>query len=304
MAVRSYPNLPGYTILKHLGTGAHASINLAGRESDGEKFAIKRIVRRGPEDDKFIAQAETEYEIASKLDHPHLRAYYDITRVRKWFRTRELYLVMEYAAGDTLERHPPDRLGNIPAVFVAVAEGLHAMHLYGYVHADVKPNNIILHARGSLKIIDFGQSCRLGHTKQRVQGTPDYMAPEQVKRQPLDQRTDVFGLGASMYWVLTRRPFSTAMPTQVDKNKLIDLKSSRKNAAPHELNPKIPPALSNLIMRCCDSDPRGRPNDMREVISSLEMVQHLLKKQRAAAKEPPDGENGDSTEVTRNRRSV
>lgn len=300
MAVRSYPELPGYKIIKHLGTGAHSTINLAQRESDGEKVAVKRIVRRGPEDDRFIAQAETEYEIASRLEHPSLREYYDVVRVRKWFHTRELYLIMEFAEGETLERHPPGRIGRVPAMFVQVAEGLHAMHKHGYLHADIKPNNIILHTHERVKIIDFGQSCRLGHTKERVQGTPDYMAPEQVRRQPLDQRTDVFNLGATMYWVLTRRAFSTAMPTQVDKNKLIDLASSRLNAAPHELNPKIPPALSNLIMRCCESQPKNRPSDMREVISSLEMVEHLIKKQRSAA--ASGDEDAESRAVSRKRR--
>jgi serine/threonine-protein kinase len=273
---RTNPDLPGYRILKHLGTGAHAVIHLGVQVESGEKVAIKRIVRRGPDDDKFLVQAENEFAIAGSLNHPALRRCLDLIRVRKWLKTRALYLVMEYAEGDTLEHHPPSRLGRVPAMFINVAEGLHAMHLQGYVHTDIKPNNIVLHTHDRVKIIDFGQSCRLGHAKQRVQGTPDYMAPEQVRRQPLDQRTDVFNLGATMYWVVTRRAFSTAMPTQVDKNKLIDLASSRRNPPPEELNPKVHSLLSKLIMRCCEDNPTKRPRDMREVIGSLELVDHKM----------------------------
>ncbi len=268
---RSNPDLPGYRILKHLGTGAHATIHL-GMSDGGDKVAIKRIVRRGPDDDKFLVQAENEYDIARHLDHPALRRCLEIVRVRKWLKTRGLYLIMEYAEGDTLEHHPPNRLARVPTIFINVAEGLHAMHLQGYVHTDIKPNNIVLHTHERVKVIDFGQSCRIGHAKQRVQGTPDYMAPEQVRRQPLDQRTDVFNLGATMYWVVTRRAFSTAMPTQVDRNKLIDLASSRRNPPPDEINQKVHPLLSKLIMRCCEDSPASRPRDMREVISGLEMV--------------------------------
>ncbi len=281
MSVRTFPELPGYKIIKHLGKGAHATIHLAVQPETGREVAVKRVIRRGPDDDRFIAQAENEYEVASSLDHPHLRRCFDLVRCRRWLKTTKLFLIMEYADGDTLEHHPPDNIEQIPAIFKKVAEGLHAMHLGGYAHTDVKPNNIILAAGDQVKIIDFGHAFTLGRSKQRVQGTPEYMAPEQVRREVIDQRTDVFNLGATLYWVVTRRSFVTLMPSQMGSDKLVDLKSERQNQPPHTLNPKVSIPLSKLIMRCCETEPADRPRDMREVISSLAMVEHLLKKNAA-----------------------
>lgn len=277
MTSRSLPDLPGYKVSKLLGNGAHAAIHL-GTDISGNRVAIKSVLRNGPQDDRFIAQAETEFKVAGALDHPNLRRCRDLVRVRKWLKTTRVYLIMDYADGDTLEHHPPSRLRRVPGIFIKVAEGLHALHKAGFVHADIKPNNIILGPHGELKIIDFGQSCPLGFRKERVQGTPDYIAPEQVARQPLDQRTDVFNLGATMYWVVTRRPFSTVLPGKSNKEKLVDLRSERENPAPHEINPRIPIALSRLIMRCCESLPSARPRDMREVIAALELADHMFAK--------------------------
>lgn len=285
MATRTTFELPGFKITKHLGTGAHATINLASDLRSGDNVAIKMIVRRGAEDDRFIAQAENEYSIANRFNHPYLRRCRDLIRERKWLVTRRLFLIMDFVEGETLERHPPGRLRRVPGIFVKVAEGLHALHKLGFIHADIKPNNIIMNAHGDLRIIDFGQSCPLGHRKDRVQGTPDYIAPEQVARYPLDQRTDVFNLGATLYWVVTRKPFSTALPSQSNKEKLVDLRASRENIPPHDLNPKVPLPLSRLIMRCCETEPAQRPRDMREVIAGLELAEHMMSKEREREKE-------------------
>lgn len=289
--MRQLDELPDYKLLKHLGTGAHAVIALAAHIRTGEKVAIKTIIRRDASDDRFLAQAETEFRIASRLNHPALRRCLDIVRVRKWLMTTRLILIMEYAPGDTLEQHPPSRLTRVPQLFVAVAEGLHAMHKAGFIHADIKPNNIILGPHAQVKIIDFGQSCELGHRKERIQGTPDYIAPEQVLRHPLDQRTDVFNLGATLYWVLTRRAFSTLLPARRQGDKLIDLRSERENPPPHELNPRVPLPLSRLVMRCCESDPGRRCRDMREVIAGLELADHLMHKS-AERSEAPSAHGG------------
>lgn len=282
MTSRTLPDLPGYKLTKHLGNGAHAAIHLGVDLRTGEKVAIKTIVRRGADDDRFLAQAETEFKIAGQLSSPYLRRCRDLIRVRTWLKTTKMYLIMDYAEGETLEHHPPSRLRRVPGIFIKVAEGLHALHKAGFVHADIKPNNIIMGAHGELKIIDFGQSCPLGFRKERVQGTPDYIAPEQVARHPLDQRTDVFNLGATMYWVVTRRPFNTVLPSRSNKEKLVDLKAERENQPPHEINNRVPLALSRLIMRCCETEPPARPRDMREVISALELADHMMQKEGAA----------------------
>jgi serine/threonine-protein kinase len=176
----------------------------------------------------------------------------------------------------------PERVEPVIEMFKKVAEGLQAMHRHGYIHADIKPNNILLTRGGGLKIIDFGQSCRLGHTKQRIQGTPDYIAPEQVALGHLDQRTDIFNLGATMYWVLTGKAFSTILPSAPAGSKKIELEARRGDEPPHQTNPRVPLPLSRLIVECCASKRGNRPEDMSKVISRLETIQMLLAKQQGA----------------------
>ncbi len=275
MPTRSIPLLPGYEVVGRIGRGAGAVISLARDEARNRYVAIKHIVRHAPSDDKFIAQAETEYEVGHRLDHPYLRKCYDMVRIRRWLKTRELVLVMEYVDGERLEDETPDTVVGILDVFTKVAEGLQAMHQQGYAHADIKPNNILLTKDGGLKVIDFGQSCPLGHTKERIQGTPDYMAPEQAHRTAIDQRTDVYNLGASMYWVTTGKWYKTVVALAPAGATRIALESQRGNDPPHELNPKIPVPLSRLIMECCEAARDKRPRDMREVLSRLEVVRHF-----------------------------
>ncbi len=278
MPTRALPILPGYEITSRLGRGAGAVI-LMGRDGvRGRDVTIKHIVRRTPEDERFIAQAENEYEVGRALSHPYLRQCYDIVRVKKWLKTRELLLIMEYVDGQRLEDHRPQRMEAVLNIFIKVAEGLHAMHQHGFAHADIKPNNILLTPGGALKIIDFGQSCPLGHRKERVQGTPDYIAPEQVLRQTIDQRTDVYNLGATMYWVVTGKWFRTMINVAPVGATRITLESQRGNDPPHALNARVPLPLSRLIMECCETAPQRRPRDMREVVSRLETVQHLLQR--------------------------
>jgi len=284
---RTFARLPRYEIANRIGRGAGAVIYEARERASRKRVAIKHVVRRGPRDDRFVEQAEIEYKVAHELDHPYLRRYYDIIRVRSWLKTRELFLIMELVDGERLDNQyqdkRPDRVEPVIEMFMHVAEGLRAMHAHGYIHADIKPNNILLVPGGRLKIIDFGQSCPIGHTKSRIQGTPDYIAPEQVMLAPLDQRTDVFNLGATMYWVLTGKAFSTVLPNAPAGAKKIDLDARRGNAPPHEANPLVPLPLSRLIMECCASEREQRPADMSKVISRLETVLMLLTRKQGEA---------------------
>jgi eukaryotic-like serine/threonine-protein kinase len=281
---------PGYRVLRQVGTGAASRIYMAKQLSSGKTVAIKHVVRASPEDDKFIQQVENEFAISSKLNHRFLRRSYEIHRVRKLLATREVVVVMEYVEGLPVEKALPNRLDTFLKLFRRVAEGLDAMHEAGYVHADIKPTNIMLAQGGVVKIIDFGQACRINHRKDRIQGTPDYIAPEQVRRMPLDRRTDVFNLGATMYWVLTMENYPTAisaMDQQVGRSRT----KREKPVAPIELNDKIPLALSTLVMECCRDNPDDRPADMKQVAARLAVVQKLWTQYRESIRTQRQGPN-------------
>lgn len=281
--------LPGYRITRQIGTGAGSKISMAVELKTGKTWAVKQIIRNTADDQRFLDQGEVEYKVSHKIDHPHLRHSVHIHRVRKLLSVNEMYIVMEYIDGMTLEAARPNRLNTFLTIFQKVALGLDAMHQAGWVHADIKPTNIMLAAKGVVKIIDFGQSCALGHRKERIQGTPDYIAPEQVRRMPLNQRTDVFNLGATMYWVLTSEKYPTAIRGQ-DARGGISLITADKPVSPNELNDKIPIALSNLVMECCRENPSERPADMKQIGSRLATIQGLWRKHREELRSQLRGE--------------
>jgi len=279
--------LDRYRLGELIGTGAGSKIFLATDLLTGKACAVKHVVRNTPNDDKFIEQVEAEYEVSHTLDHPALRKGYAIQRVRKLFKTREVYVVMEYVDGLPMEKALPNRLNTFLTLFQNIAMGLDAMHEAGYVHADIKPNNIMIVRGGAVKIIDFGQTCKMNHKKDRVQGTPDYIAPEQVRRMQLDRRTDVFNLGATMYWVLTSENYPTALRGPAERGS-VNLTSAEKPLAPVELNDKIPLALSAAVMECCRENPGERPASMKQVASRLAAVQkHWNKQLDSAEKQRP-----------------
>jgi len=265
-------NVGGYTIIKRIGTGARSTIYLAADELDGTQVALKRVIYEKPEDTRVFEQVETEYKVAKMIDHPYVRKCYELKKIRSMFKVKEMLLTMEYFDGKNLEDCSTLSLGDVLLVFRMVASGLNAMHQHGIVHCDIKPNNIIINKSGSIKIIDLGQSCKIGTIKSRIQGTPDYIAPEQVKRKPLGLKTDIFNLGATMYWALTGKHAPTLIPK---KNKL-GLPITEPRRAPHELKKQLPIEISKLVMDCIEDDPANRPRNMVTVISRLDSMVHNI----------------------------
>ena len=261
----------GFTIIRRIGNGARSTIYLATDEQDGTVVALKRLIFEKPEDHRVFEQTENEYKVAQKIDHPYVRKCYKLQKIRSMFRVREMLLSMEHFEGKTLEETTTLSLGDVLLVFRMVATGLSALHQQGYVHCDIKPNNILINKAGTIKIIDLGQSCPIGTIKTRIQGTPDYIAPEQVRRKTLGPKTDIFNLGATMYWALTGKNVPTLIPK---KNGL--LAERAKCFAPHELKRQLPVGISKLVMDCIKEDPAERPASMAEVISRLDLMIHSI----------------------------
>ncbi|MFW6061346.1 MAG: protein kinase domain-containing protein [Planctomycetota bacterium] len=280
--------VPGYQVLKYLGTGARSSIWQIRNLESGEIYALKRVVKQHASDQRFLDQAINEYEVGRYLKHNTIRRVYDLHRLKKWFAVREIHLVMEFCQGKTIqERRIEDVLENVRA-FIQVAEGLVYMNAQGIIHADMKPNNIVV-AGEQAKIIDLGQSCQSGTVKTRIQGTPDFIAPEQVQRRPLDARTDVFNFGATLYWALT----GTAIPTVLPKQQGLRTPDRMQATPVDELNPEVPRPLANLVTHCIQYQPRKRIQTMEDVLSRLQMTAHILQRQNGQG-EPPQTEPAES----------
>ena len=276
MSVPKTLEVPGYQVMRYLGSGARSTIWQIRDRQTSDVYALKRVVKRESADNKFLAQAISEYHIASQLDHPTLRKVHRLHRVKRWLAVREVHLIMEYCEGTTIQEEPPESVAEVVRVFTEVGKALAHMNAKGFVHADIKPNNILVDVDGGVKIIDMGQSCSVGTIKDRIQGTPDFIAPEQVHRHPLDGRTDVFNLAAALYWTLTGRAIPTALP----KKGAVTLVSDMAVVAPEKINPDVPVPLSKLIRDCIEAQPTKRPGSMNEVVSRLGLIAHTLRKRR------------------------
>lgn len=265
--------LDGFTIIKKLGTGARSTIFLALDEENGSTVALKRSIYEKPEDGRIFEQMINEYKVSKIIQHPYLRKCNKLIKIRKMLKVKELLLSMEMFEGETLEKSKSLSLGDVLLVFRMIADGLNAMHQQGYIHCDIKPNNILINESGAIRIIDLGQGCKIGTIKPRIQGTPDYIAPEQVKRKHLDQRTDVFNLGATMYWALTGKNVLTLIPQSNDISATL---GQRNFPAPHQLHRRIPLGVSKLVTDCVKEEPEKRPSSMAEVISRLDLLIHSI----------------------------
>jgi serine/threonine-protein kinase len=269
-------DVPNYRILDRLGTGQGSTLYKAMAITTGKLYAIKYVKVNTPEAMRLVDQMRDEHACGSALDHPTLRKTYEVRYVKQRLRLKAAMLFMEFVDGVTLsDCGPKMNLLQLLRIIEKVGVGLEAMHRGGFVHADLKPGNILVMANREVKLIDFGQSSPINQAKKRVQGTIDYMAPEQAARQVLDARTDVFGLGATLHRVLTGKPVATELNQRVDIHSLGRVGVRVEDNLPPSLE-GLPPVVTTLINDSCASDPAQRPRNMREMIDRCRMAQLFL----------------------------
>lgn len=270
--------IEGYRVLSELGRGAASIIYLVQDTKTKQIWALKEVGKEDAKDDRFMKQTEQEFEIAQKLTHPNIRRMEKIIRRKEGLLSAvsAIVLVMELIDGEPLDKAPPRTFEQAAHVFEQVARAMAHMHAKGFVHADMKPNNVIVTAAGDAKIIDLGQSCATNTVKKRIQGTPDYIAPEQVHRRPITEKTDIYNLGATMYWSLTRRFVPTALAKPDSLVGSLDDELMEKPKRTTEWNPRVPELFDKLIMECVEIEPALRPDNMITVAERLNLIRGKL----------------------------
>jgi serine/threonine-protein kinase len=272
----------GYRVISEIGRGAASVIYLVQDPKNKQIWALKHVIKNNPKEQRFLDQTETEYKIASQLDHDSIRKIPRMIKKGSLLKTNELYLVMELVDGVSLHEEQPDDLATLVDVFQQTADALAQMHDRGYVHADMKPHNVIvgvdLNGNHSAKLIDLGQSCKTGTIKKRIQGTPDYIAPEQVHRREITPKTDIYNFGATMYWVLTGKNIPTAMGHQKDSLMgSLDDSLIEKATPVSDINPLVPNRLNDIIMQCVEVEIDRRPESMHAVADKLDLILGMLR---------------------------
>jgi serine/threonine protein kinase len=259
-----------FQILGTLGKGAHSTILHVRCSNDSKQYALKVVRIESKEHHKFLEQAQHEFKVAQLLDHKNLIKIYALETPRDWlFRIRKVHLLIEYVNGQTLDTIQKLSIPVLLQVFEKVAAGMVHMHRRGVCHADLKPNNIMLSRTGDVKVLDYGLAWIKGEAKGRVQGTPEYMAPEQARGGTVNERTDIFNFGATMYRLVTfRLPPNTLMATDNVPMSAKTFKSMLKPVS--ELNPQVPRGLADLIEQCLDFNSNKRPERMSEIQGAID----------------------------------
>jgi serine/threonine protein kinase len=267
-----------YQVLATLGSGAHSSILHIRRSADAKQYALKVVPIEKKKDQKYLEQAKHEFKVGQLLDHPNLIKVHSFETETNWlFQVKKALVLLEYVNGKTLDTIGKLRQAQLVHVFVRVASGMVYMHRKGVCHADLKPNNIMLSRTGDVKVIDYGLAWIRGQPKGRLQGTPEYMAPETAAEQTVNEKTDIYNLGAAMY-----RMFTGQLPPQVmgERGALpMDAGMWKQLLKPvQSLNPKLPAPLCDLIHRCLAFEAERRPGRMSEIQGALDHMADDLTK--------------------------
>jgi len=228
------------------------------------------------EDAQFRARFQREARTIAQLEHPHILPVHDFGE-----DDGVPYLVMRYVDAGTLRdlaSRGPVPLDQAVRLVAEVAEALAYAHRQGVVHRDVKPANVLLDRDGTALLTDFGIAKLVEQTVQLTQGvlgTPSYMAPEQVTGKPVDERTDIYALGVTLYELLTgRRPFDGETPLAVAFKHVSD-----PLPPPRQVNPALPEAAERIMLRALAKDPADRyqragdlARDLRRLLLSLDQA--------------------------------
>jgi serine/threonine-protein kinase len=288
-------SLGEYMLRSVLGVGGMAAVYRALDRRLEREVAVKVLPASWVADADYVQRFREEAKRVAALHHPHIVPIYAFGEERG-----HLYHVMPVLLGSLRDRLQQEgRLAPDEAVRLVqqIASALGAAHALGLVHRDVKPENILLDAEGNALLTDFGIARPLSALRQvgvartlartgMPVGTPEYMAPEQLRDSPLDQRVDVYALGAVLYELLTGTPpHEAASPFEVAA-----LALSAPILPPSQRNPEVWPALEQVMLMALAREPATRYPDMQSFSAALELAlrrRDALGTAAAAAMPPP-----------------
>ena len=250
---RAGTRLGRYTLHELINSGGMSEIWLATDEA-GHSYAVRLML-----DNRLLAFTArrrflTGCEVLRDLPpHPAVIGYVEHGKI-----DGELALVMEYVEGENLKlvmtEGDPVLAENLAAILLYMASALEHLHDHGFMHLDFKPENVVMTRNGSVRLVDFDLALPIPDPPRRLDknpGTPFYMSPEQLLREPVDHRADLWAYGVTAYELLTgRKPFPGETPDAVLRRQL----DRSDFIPPSQLNPDLPAGLERIILRCLERD--------------------------------------------------
>jgi len=271
--------IPGYKFVRKLGAGAMGTVVLARQLSLDRLVAIKLLPRKYAQDQQFVERFYKEGRAAARLNDPNIVAAFDVGKAGDHY-----YFVMEFIDGDTVydqiqaQRRVPEK--EALRVVRQAASALKHAHECGFVHRDVKPKNLMINKAGVVKLADLGlaradsDEGAAAQEQGKIFGTPYYISPEQIRSRPVTPATDLYGLGATFYHMVTGRvPFEASNAREVMQKHL-----KAPLTPPDQLTPNLSGGTSMIIEMLMAKDPRDRYQSAADLIEDLD---------RVASGEPP-----------------
>ncbi len=254
-------------------------VYLAAHTTLNKPVAVK-ILRPGLGDERAVDRFLREARAAARVEHRAVVQVHDVGA-----KDGVPYIVMQYVEGMTLEdrmrKTGPLAVLEAMRILFAICEGVREAHRQGVIHRDIKPDNILVARDGTVKLADFGLA-RWAEgdpnlSQSRILGTPHFMSPEQALGEKLDQRTDIFSLGATFYRLVTGRfPFQATTPMAVVFKLAHDTPPSA-----HEVNPAVPVEVSDLIAHMMAKRVGDRVRSVEDVLARLrDIAAHMKEKCR------------------------
>src|SRR5580765_1085365 len=245
-----------YRIVALLGKGGMGEVYRADDLSLDQPVALKFLPEAVTHHEPALERFRSEVRIARQVSHPNVCRVYDLGEMEGLY-----FLSMEYLDGEDLGSLLR-RIGRLPedkALEIArkLCAGLAAAHEKGVLHRDLKPSNIMLDGRGNVLITDFGLAALANQIQQAEvrNGTPAYMAPEQLAGKEVSARSDIYSLGLVLYEIFTgKQAFEASTLAE-----LVRMHTETTPVSPSSLVKDLDPAVERVILRCLDPDPRNRP---------------------------------------------
>jgi len=263
-------SIPGYEILERIGEGPMDVVYRARQVSMDRLVSLRVLNEKYSKDEEFVRRFQREAQAAAKLSHQNVVHVLDAGRSGDVH-----YVSLEYIDGETVDKLL-QRGGRIAVdkalkIVIQVAKALRYAHENGMVHRDVKPENIVVAADGTAKLAGVGLAKAFdesGSGKQKLFGTPHYMAPEQALGKAVDARTDIYSLGATFYHMLTgRTPFQGSTVVEVLRAHVESALSPIQEAAP-----EVPDSVAFIVERMMAKAPEKRYPSAEKLLAELEKV--------------------------------
>lgn len=269
-----------YRLARLVRAGQSCHIWEAVKDETGERFALKMLKPDAPNAKQEIGYLRHEWEVAKDLNHPNIIRIYDfVTQYHLPFLVVELFSALNLK--QVLRDGPEPLSWLVEGIIQRMAKALHYLHEKGWVHCDVKPDNVLVDDEGNVKVIDLAIAQRSKRSllsffggKQTVRGTRSYMSPEQIRAEKLDGRSDVYSLGCVIFELLSgRAPFTGSSP-----NELLEkhLRASVPNVIVY--NKDVTKECADLIRRMMSKKRELRPKSMWEVLQEFRNVPIFSKK--------------------------